>query len=89
MTRQIPLPDSRPPRIGDFPFERVEVVCNKCGRAGNYATARLVERFGPDCTFLKLRGHFVSTCERSNDVSRLNEVCGVKFPDLSRWQLGR
>lgn len=89
MRRQIPLPDSKPPRLGEFPFGRVEVACKKCGRAGNYAKSRLVERFGADCTFLKLRSHFISTCDRSNDPSRLNEVCGVMFPDLLRWQLGR
>lgn len=88
MTRQIPLPDSKPPRLGDFPYDRVEVACNKCGRAGRYAKAGLVERFGADCTFLALRRHFESTCQRSNDIARLNEVCGVMFPDLVRWQLG-
>jgi hypothetical protein len=89
MTRQIPLPDGKPPRLGDFPDDRVEVACNKCGRAGNYAKARLVERFGADCTFLTLRRHFEKTCDRSNDIARLNEVCGVMFPDLVRWQLGQ
>ncbi len=89
MSRQIPLPDSRPPRLGEFPYERVEVACNKCGRSGNYAKARLVRRFGADCTFLTLRRHFESTCERSNDIARLNEVCGVMFPDLVPWLLGR
>lgn len=89
MTRQIPLPDSKPPRLGDFPYERVEVACNKCGRAGRYGKAGLVDKFGADCTFLKLRRHFESTCEKSNDVTRLNEVCGVGFPDMVRWKLGR
>lgn len=89
MSRQVPLPDSRPPRLGEFPYERVEVACNKCGRSGNYAKARLVSRFGADCTFLTLRRHFESTCERSNDIARLNEVCGVMFPDLVPWLLGR
>lgn len=88
MTRQIPLPDSKPPRLGDFPYERVEVACKKCGRAGRYRKNGLVEQFGADCTFLKLRKHFESTCERPNNLGRLNEVCGVMFPDLVRWQLG-
>ena len=87
MTRQIPLPENKPPRLGDFPFANVEVACNKCGRTGRYAKAGLVKRFGVNCTFLKIRQHFESTCERSNDIARLNEVCGVMFPDLVRWLL--
>ncbi|MBA4797002.1 MAG: hypothetical protein H2043_06340 [Rhizobiales bacterium] len=89
MTRQIPLPDSKPPRLGDFPYERVKVVCNKCGRAGSYAVSGLIEKHGAGTTFLELRRHFEATCSRSNDSARLNEVCGAMFPDLVRWQLGR
>lgn len=88
MTRQIPLPPNKPPRLGDFPFARVEVVCNKCGRAGSYKTSGLIAKHGSVVTFLELRRHFEATCSRPNDITRLNEVCGVMFPDLVRWQLG-
>lgn len=88
MTRQIPLPDNKPPRLADFPYPRIEVICNKCGRAGSYDTSRLIAKHGGATTFLELRRYFEGTCSRSNDIARLNEVCGVMFPDLVRWQLG-
>lgn len=89
MTRQIPLPDNKPSRLKDYPFQTVEVVCRKCERAGRYKIAGLIEKHGPDMTFLELRKVFTSTCSKTNDVTRLNEVCGVSFPDMVRWKLGR
>jgi hypothetical protein len=89
MTRQIPLPDSNHSRLCDYPYPTVEVACSKCGRVGRYGIKGLIERHGPDFTFMQLRKAFESTCEKSNDVTRLNEVCGVGFPDLIRWKLGR
>lgn len=89
MTRQIPLPDNKPLRLKDYPFEKLEVVCRKCGRAGRYRIAGLIEKHGPDTTFIELRKAFTSTCAKTNDVTRLNEACGVSFPDMVRWKLGR
>lgn len=87
--RQAPLPQTGHDRLRDFPYDKIEVVCRKCGRSGRYGIARLIDRHGPDFTFMQLRKVFESTCEKSNDVTRLNEVCGVAFPDMIRWKLGR
>ena len=38
-------------------------------------------------TFLELRKDLEPTCEKTHDVTRLNEVCGVSFPDLVQWKL--
>lgn len=89
MTRQIPLPDNKASTLGEFPYPYMEVVCRKCGRTGRYAKARLIETHGAGCDLMTLRLHFESTCSKSNDITRLNEVCGVSFPDLVRWKLGR
>lgn len=89
MTRQIPLPDNKASRLKDYPYKTLEVVCRKCERAGRYGIKRLIEEHGANMTFLELRKVFESTCEKTNDVTRLNEVCGVSFPDLVRWKLGR
>ncbi|KQW30735.1 hypothetical protein ASE36_00070 [Rhizobium sp. Root274] len=89
MTRQIPLPDNKSSTLGDFPYPYVEVVCRKCWRSGRYATVRLIEEHGADLSFMDLRRRFESTCSKTNDISRLNEVCGVSFPDMIRWKLGR
>lgn len=89
MTRQIPLPENKQDRLCEYPYEKVEVVCRKCGRAGRYGIDGLIEKHGPDFTFMELRKTFESTCTKTNDVTRLNEVCGVSFPDMVRWKLGR
>lgn len=88
MTHQIPLPDNKPSRLQDYPYGSVEVVCRKCGRAGRYGINGLIKKHGPDMSFLELRKVFVSTCSKTNDVTRLNEACGVSFPDMVRWKLG-
>ncbi len=59
----------------------------KMWRAGRYGIKRLMTEHGPDITFLELRKVFESTCEKTHDVTRLNEVCAVSFPDLGRWKL--
>jgi hypothetical protein len=76
------------PKLGQFPGEFVHVECRKCERSGRYRTANLIAKHGPNFTFLELRATFQKTCDRSNDVQRLNEACGVSFPDLVPWLLG-
>jgi hypothetical protein len=34
--------------LGGFPLDVVRNECERCGRAGRYAKARLIERFGAD-----------------------------------------
>jgi hypothetical protein len=34
--------------LGEFPLDVVRIECERCGRAGRYAKARLIERFGAD-----------------------------------------
>lgn len=76
------------PKLSQFPGEFVHVECRKCERSGRYRTAKLVAEHGPDFTFLQFRAVLQKTCDRSNDVQRLNEACGVNFPDLVPWLLG-
>jgi hypothetical protein len=76
---------TRPPRriglrsLGEFPFDVVRIDCERCGRAGRYALAGLIERFGADAAgpdvLLEL-----AACERRRDFSR---PCGAKFTDLA------
>lgn len=89
MTRQIPLPENRSTKLCEFPYPYLEVICRKCSRAGRYATVRLIEQHGANFDLMDLRRYFESTCDKTNDVTRLNQVCGVSFPDLVRWKLGR
>jgi hypothetical protein len=34
--------------IAEFPFDPVRIECQRCGRAGSYRKAGLIERFGAD-----------------------------------------
>jgi hypothetical protein len=34
--------------LGEFPFDPVRIECERCGRAGSYRLAGLIERFGAD-----------------------------------------
>ena len=34
--------------IKDFPTDRIEVECKKCGRHGRYRKATLIEKYGSD-----------------------------------------
>jgi hypothetical protein len=65
--------------LGEFPFDVVRIECERCGRAGRYALAGLIERFGanaagPDVLVA------LAACERRRDFSR---PCGAKFTDLA------
>src|SRR5690606_13592205 len=38
---------------------RVVIECERCNRRGDYSTARLIERFGADCSMPTVKGHLV------------------------------
>jgi hypothetical protein len=41
--------------LSDHPADLVRLVCEKCGRAGQYREAKLIERFGADKPLPDLR----------------------------------
>ncbi|HWE75048.1 MAG TPA: hypothetical protein VG328_17945 [Stellaceae bacterium] len=66
-----------------LPVLRVE--CNRCGRAGRYHTAKLIERFGPDATVEPLQKEITQDCPR-RDWDRTKHIgtgCAPLFPDLT------
>jgi hypothetical protein len=75
---------TRPPRrigsrsLGEFPLDVVRIDCERCGRAGRYALAGLVERFGADAAGPDVLNE-LAACERRRDFSR---PCGARFTDL-------
>ena len=65
--------------IGTYPLDLVRIACAKCGRAGRYRRATLLERYGPDMALPELR-HELAQCSRRNNAS---DPCMVIFPDLA------
>ena len=63
--------------LGEFPLPLVRVACAKCGRSGQYHTAKLIERYGTDMVMAELR-HVLARCPRRHTM---NDPCGVIFVD--------
>lgn len=63
--------------LGEWPLPLVRVVCDKCGRTGQYQTQRLIEQHGVDTTMPDLR-HLIAQCPRRNNHS---DPCMVVFVD--------
>jgi hypothetical protein len=49
--------------LARFPGETVQLVCDKCGRAGQYRKQTLIDRFGADIRLPDLREE-IAKCER-------------------------
>jgi hypothetical protein len=73
------------PSLGEFPFDVVRIECERCGRAGRYALAGLIERFGADAAGPDVLME-LAACERRRDYSR---PCGARFTDLAGSASGR
>lgn len=63
--------------LREFPLPLVRVKCDKCGRAGQYHTAKLIERYGADMVMPELR-HMLAQCSRRYTFS---DPCMVVFID--------
>lgn len=63
--------------LGEFPLPLVRVKCDKCGRAGQYRTAKLIERYGADMVMPELR-HVLAHCQRRHTM---NDPCMIVFVD--------
>ena len=55
----------------------VRLVCDKCGRRGQYRIDRLLEQYGPDIAMPDLR-HELAQCPHRRDMSN---PCQVKYVD--------
>ena len=64
--------------LAEFPFERVELACDKCGRRGRLSKARLIEEHGPDISLPDLRT-LIARCDRAGSMS---DPCGAYYVAL-------
>jgi hypothetical protein len=65
--------------LGEFPLDVVRIDCERFGRAGRYAKARLIERFGADAPGPDVLME-LAACPRRKDFSA---PCGARFTDLA------
>jgi hypothetical protein len=56
----------------------LRLACDKCGRAGQYHKATLIERFGADARLRDVRQE-IARCERGSMLDR----CAVRFVELT------
>ncbi|MGF7213032.1 hypothetical protein GGE65_007668 [Skermanella aerolata] len=63
--------------LGEWPLLLVRVLCDKCGRAGQYRTDKLLEQHGAGTTMPDLR-HIIAQCPRRNNHS---DPCMIVFVD--------
>jgi hypothetical protein len=63
-----------------YPLDLVRISCERCGRAGRYGRAGLIERFGADIALPDLLRR-LADCDRAHDMSH---PCGAHYPELGR-----
>ena len=78
----MPFPTSTPASrqrgsftFADYPGDLVRLVCDRCGRRGQYRKATLLESYPADTTLPGLL-HLIAKCERWNT---LTGDCGVRY----------
>jgi hypothetical protein len=72
------------PTIRDFPTDRIEVECKKCGRNGRYWKATLIEKYGSDVVLPDLLALIAGDCEERTSLG--NRGCGAIYSALGRVQ---
>ncbi len=67
-------------KVGDLVghFEYLNLSCEKCGRSGRYAVAKLVADRGPDFSLTKLKELMTKDCPRKG------EACLASYPDFPK-----
>jgi hypothetical protein len=63
--------------LREWPLPLVRVTCAKCGRAGQYHTAKLIKQHGPDMVMPELR-HLIAQCHRRHNKG---DPCMIIFTD--------
>ena len=70
--------------IKDFPTDRIEVECKKCGRKGRYRKTSLIEKYGSDIVLPDLLALIAGDCEFRGKKG--TQGCGAIYPALGRVQ---
>lgn len=65
--------------LAEHPGDLVRLTCEKCGRAGQYRKAKLIERYGADMRLPDLR-EVIAQCERAR---QMHDACGARYVGLT------
>lgn len=65
--------------LSEYPGDLVRLTCEKCGRAGQYRKAKLIEQFGADMRLPDLREE-IAQCERAR---KMHDACRVHYLGLT------
>ena len=63
-------------------LDLLEVACDKCGRKGRYAVARLIEQRGADGRVTDLLTELSSDCPKT--LAGDSAMCAARCPELVR-----
>ena len=59
------------------------VTCDKCGRKGRYAVARLIEQRGRDAKVVNLLAEITADCPKKQ-AGNMSDQCAAPCPDLPK-----
>lgn len=65
--------------LAEHPTDLVRIACDKCGRAGQYHKATLIERYGADVRLPDLRVE-IAQCEQHG---KMHDACAVHYIGLT------
>jgi hypothetical protein len=78
------------PRDGAITFDdlvgkldMLHVACDKCGRKGRYAVARLIEQRGREAKVLDFLAEITGDCPKKQ-TGNMNDQCAARCPDLAK-----
>jgi hypothetical protein len=61
----------------------LRVACDKCGRKGRYAVARLIEQHGRDGKLIDWLGEITADCPKKQ-AGNMSDQCAARCPELQR-----
>lgn len=61
----------------------LKIACGKCGRAGHYSLANLIERHGKDGKVADLIDTLAADCPKRK-ATNFSDRCDARCPDLPR-----
>ena len=64
-------------------LDMLRVACEKCGRKGRYAVARLIEQRGREAKVLDLLAEITADCPKKQ-AGNMSDQCAARCPDLPR-----
>ncbi len=68
--------------LAEYPFDWIELACEKCGRHGKLRKARLMDQYGRDIQVAELRAELAKSCER---LGSMQDPCGAYYVGLLDW----